>query len=215
MSSYANYLKGRSPYEDELHFNPATNNGVVQTGQQYDSRGRPINPASVQSMRDLVRASNEVMQTAGIIEETSLIKARLQKERLDRETENEKGQNRREIGQSLIVLGVWGVCGLRRRTLVSFFVMILAPVLLAQVYRDYATRGILDIVQREWNAQTLRHDLTAGLPFVLVYRGMSPNFIKMIRNIAKESAVGIYKQHVWTSDYLNRGTRRLYVLLSL
>lgn len=70
-------------------------------------------------MRDHIRASNEVMQAAGIIEETADVQARdkAMEETLQRETE--MGLRRLEVGRVLLVAGVWGVCGLRRRVLVS------------------------------------------------------------------------------------------------
>jgi hypothetical protein len=93
--------------------------GVVQTGQRYDDHGRPINPETRQRMRDHIRASNEVMQAAGIIEETADVRARDKafEETVNRETE--MGLRRLEIGRVLLVAGVWGVCGFRRRILVS------------------------------------------------------------------------------------------------
>ncbi len=92
---------------------------VVQIGQRYDGHGRPINPETRQRMRDHIRASNEVMQAAGIIEETADVRARDKafEETLNRETE--MGLRRLEIGRVLLVAGVWGVCGFRRRILVS------------------------------------------------------------------------------------------------
>lgn len=92
---------------------------MLQTGQRYDDHGRPVNPETRQRMRDHIRASNEVMQAAGIIEETSDIRARDKafEETVNRETE--MGLRRLEVGRVLLVAGVWGVCGFRRRILVS------------------------------------------------------------------------------------------------
>jgi hypothetical protein len=93
---------------------------MIQTGQRYDDRGHPVNSETRQRMRDHIRASNEVMQAAGIIEETADAQARDKafKEILQRETE--MGLRRLEVGRVLLVAGVWGVCGFRRRILVSF-----------------------------------------------------------------------------------------------
>lgn len=93
---------------------------VVRTGQRYDDHGRPVNPETRQRMRDHIRSSNEVMQAAGIIEETADVQARDMafKERVRRETE--MGLRHLEAGRVLLVAGVWGVCGFRRRILVSF-----------------------------------------------------------------------------------------------
>jgi hypothetical protein len=71
-------------------------------------------------MRDHIRASNEVMLAAGVIEETSDIQARDKafEESVNRETE--MGLRRLEVGRVLLVAGVWGVGGFRRRILVGF-----------------------------------------------------------------------------------------------
>lgn len=93
---------------------------MIQTGQRYDDRGHPVNSETRQRMKDHIRASNEVMQAAGIIEETADVRARDKafQETLQRETEI--GLRRLEVGRVLLVAGVWGVCGFRRRILVSF-----------------------------------------------------------------------------------------------
>lgn len=99
--------------------NPEENSGVVGTGQRYDDRGHPVNYETRQRMRDHVRASNEVMQAAGIIEETADIQARDKVVEDALNEEMEMGLKRLEIGRVVLVAGVWGVCGLRRRILVS------------------------------------------------------------------------------------------------
>jgi hypothetical protein len=70
-------------------------------------------------MRDHVRASNEVMQAAGIIEETADIQARDKIVENNLRQETEVGLRRLEFGRVLLVAGVWGVVGLRRRILVD------------------------------------------------------------------------------------------------
>lgn len=90
----------------------------MQDGQQYNSKGNPINPETTRRIKEQVRASNEVLSAVGVIEETSQIRARDKaiEENLQRETE--MGLRRLEIGRVILVGGVWGVCGLRRRVLV-------------------------------------------------------------------------------------------------
>jgi len=114
--------QGRSPYDEQLVTPPNVQEGgdVIRTGQRYDDRGHPVNSETRQRMKDHIRASNEVMQAAGIIEETADVRARDKafQETLQRETE--MGLRRLEVGRVLLVAGVWGVCGSRRRILVSF-----------------------------------------------------------------------------------------------
>lgn len=92
--------------------------GTVRTGQQYDNRGRPMNRETLQQSRNLVRASNEVLAAAGIIEtEEGFRKRDAEKvnERDAREEDIQKAYRRRAYGQIALTCGVWGACGLRRR----------------------------------------------------------------------------------------------------
>lgn len=105
-------------------YNEDTNHvpGTVRTGQQYDSRGRPMNRETMQQSRNLVRASNEVLAAAGIIEtEEGFRKRDVEKikERDAREEDIQKAYRRRAYGQVALTSGVWGACGLRRRIEVS------------------------------------------------------------------------------------------------
>ena len=92
----------------------------MRTGQQYDDRGRPINPETTQRTKDLVRASNEVLQAAGIIEPNADFRARDEALKAAQEEDFDKAFRRRTIGGVLLTAGVWGTSGLRRRTLVCF-----------------------------------------------------------------------------------------------
>lgn len=69
-------------------------------------------------MRDHVRASNEVMLTAGIIEETVEVTARNKAIEASIAAEMADGRRRLEVGSVILVAGVWGACSLRRRILV-------------------------------------------------------------------------------------------------
>ncbi|KFY49470.1 hypothetical protein V496_09986 [Pseudogymnoascus sp. VKM F-4515 (FW-2607)] len=112
---------GRSPYNDELIVNddPGQRDGTVRIGQQYDDRGRPINPETTQRTKDLVRASNEVLQAAGIIEPNSDFRARDEALKAAREEDFDKAFRRRTIGGVLLTAGVWGTSGMRRRTCIG------------------------------------------------------------------------------------------------
>ncbi len=171
-------LQGRSPYDEELIENPRpTDNaeGIVGTGQQYDERGHPINLETRQRIRDHIRASNEVLHAAGIIEETEEVKARDRKVQAVFLDEQRMGRRRRFIGPMVLVAGVWGVCGMRRRILVSIQnAKKSLPVTYIpwQLYKSYSTQGVIDILQQEISRYSIPHVLFAGLPAFAIYQGI-------------------------------------------
>ncbi|KFX97615.1 hypothetical protein V495_08832 [Pseudogymnoascus sp. VKM F-4514 (FW-929)] len=160
---------GRSPYNDELIVNddPGQSDGTVRTGQQYDDRGRPINPETTQRTKDLVRASNEVLQAAGIIEPNSDFRARDEALKAAREEDFDKAFRRRTIGGVLLTAGVWGTSGLRRRTL---------------LYREYSLHPLLDIIRLERVDRSIPRMLGAGLPALLLNRAFG-NFALVYEQI--------------------------------
>lgn len=112
---------GRSPYDPE----PVEGEGeetVGSSNQQYDARGRPINPETKRRNRDLIRAHNEVMLAVGVAEAENPQSAS--------ETESNRQHDAYEsnIGIRLIwaskrcieMVGVFGINGLRQRILVSY-----------------------------------------------------------------------------------------------
>lgn len=101
----------------------AESHGIVRTGQQYDARGHPINPETRQWTKDYVRAANEVMQAAGIIEDINEVRLREVKQARKLNEENNIGLKRLEYGRIAFIAGVWGVCVLRRRVLVGYLSM--------------------------------------------------------------------------------------------
>ncbi|KAL5349940.1 hypothetical protein ACLOAV_004974 [Pseudogymnoascus australis] len=160
---------GRSPYNDELIVNddPGQRDGTVRIGQQYDDRGRPINPETTQRTKDLVRASNEVLQAAGIIEPNSDFRARDEALKAAREEDFDKAFRRRTIGGVLLTAGVWGTSGMRRRTL---------------LYREYSNHPLLDIIRLERVDRSIPRMLGAGLPALLLNRAFG-NFALVYEQI--------------------------------
>ena len=68
---------GRSPYDPEMVQGEGEGEGDVEgendvgspaSRQQYDARGRPINPESKRINRDIIRSHNEVMLLVGVAE---------------------------------------------------------------------------------------------------------------------------------------------------
>ncbi len=114
----ANTCQGRSPYDDELIFPENHHPGILAIGQQYDDRGRPCNPGAQRQQKDLVHASNEVLQAAGIIESIDVINSRddeKARKSKDQEMDIVMAYRRRALGQVALTAGVWGACGMRRR----------------------------------------------------------------------------------------------------
>jgi hypothetical protein len=108
-------FKGRGPYEDE----------VIQTvgersdnGQQYNDHGHPRNPETRRREREHVRAANEVMQVTGVVEDSHALKQNASYQKTRKVEDTFTGLRLMEIGRAVLVGGVWGVLGLRRRILV-------------------------------------------------------------------------------------------------
>jgi hypothetical protein len=67
----------------------------------------------------MVQAANEVMQVTGVVEDSRAAKAKVKASNDDRMRETFAGLKYMEFGRPLLVAGVYGVIGLRRRILVS------------------------------------------------------------------------------------------------
>ncbi|KAF7554224.1 hypothetical protein G7Z17_g3081 [Cylindrodendrum hubeiense] len=59
---------GRSPYDDVVEWDRETE-GTRESTQQFDHRGRPVNPETKRINRDIVRSHNEVMLVIGVAEQ--------------------------------------------------------------------------------------------------------------------------------------------------
>lgn len=112
---------GRSPYEADVVQGEGEEEPSSSTPrQQYDGRGRPINPESKRINRDIIRSHNEVMLLVGVAEADNQPSAA--------EAESAKQHESYELllGSRLTwatrkcveMVGVFGVDGLRQRILV-------------------------------------------------------------------------------------------------
>jgi len=94
-----------------------------QPTQQYDYRGRPINPETRRMNRDIVRSHNEVMQVIGVAEPENPFSAP------EAESQRRHGDYEEDVGLALVrpaircveSSGVFGLDGLRQRILVCAF----------------------------------------------------------------------------------------------
>ena len=146
-------LQGRTAYEDETLDAQDLQNGHGKT-QLYDEHGHPRNPETRRRERELVRAANEVMQVTGVVEDSITAKARARAFRVDKNEETLTGLNLMEVGRSVLVAGVWGTMGLRKRIL---------------LYRSYSQTGLLGILRHERALHSDAHLILTGLPAVAAF----------------------------------------------
>ena len=113
----SNNSQGRGPYESEVIETSA--DGRREGGQQYSSNGRPRNPETKRREREHVRAANEVMQVTGIVEDSLAAKFKATEALINKNFDTLTGLRLMEAGRVVLVAGVWGALGLRRRILVG------------------------------------------------------------------------------------------------
>lgn len=99
-------------------------NGVSdprQPRQQYDHRGRPVNPDTKRRNRDIIRSHNEVMLVIGVAEpEHPASRPEFKSQQRHYEYEEEAGQRLNTAANRCIdVAGLFGIHGLRQRILVG------------------------------------------------------------------------------------------------
>lgn len=111
--------QGRGHYEEEVIVNPEAEASTGPHQQLYNDRGYPRNPETKRQEREHVRAANEVMQVTGVVEDSLAAKVKASKYVAEKNQETLTGLRFMEAGRAVLVGGVWGVLGLRRRILVS------------------------------------------------------------------------------------------------
>lgn len=113
-----NTSQGRGHYEEEVIVDPGAEHPSGSNLQQYNERGYPRNPETKRQEREHVRAANEVMQVTGVVEDSLAAKVKANQLLNDKNQETLTGLRLMEAGRAVLVGGVWGVLGLRRRILV-------------------------------------------------------------------------------------------------
>jgi hypothetical protein len=111
--------QGRGHYEEEVIVNPEAEASSGPNPQQYNDRGYPRNPETKRQEREHVRAANEVMQVTGVVEDSLAAKVKASQFMNEKNQETLTGLRFMEGGRAVLVGGVWGVLGLRRRILVT------------------------------------------------------------------------------------------------
>lgn len=93
--------------------------GSQSSTQQYDEKGRPVNPETKRLNREIVRSHNEVMHVIGVAEpDPNSNESEVQSARRYLLYEHIIGDRMEMIGKGLSDVGVWGFTGLRQRILV-------------------------------------------------------------------------------------------------
>ncbi|KAK3325537.1 hypothetical protein B0H66DRAFT_599692 [Apodospora peruviana] len=153
---------GRSPYDEEVFEPPSqpgpTSSSAQQYEQQYDQRGRPVNPQTRRINRDVIRSHNEVMLAIGVVEpEASWQEAQAKAEsiRRHRVAEDTFAKNLVVVHEVLESTALWGVNGMRQRIL---------------IYKQYAQSPIHQLFAAHKGHQLMswRSYLLDGLPAMVV-----------------------------------------------
>ncbi|KAM3074921.1 hypothetical protein ACMFMG_008327 [Clarireedia jacksonii] len=155
LESLTAWALGRTPYEDLLI--QSDQRDTQPNIQQYDQHGHPRNPETKRRERENVRAANEVMQATGIVEDLTAVRRAARAYREEKDAETYEGLRLMETERAIIVAGVWGVLGFRRRVL---------------LYKSYSEIGILALIRHERASRSLPKLLFAGFPAVLAYHGI-------------------------------------------
>ncbi|KAL2179098.1 uncharacterized protein P884DRAFT_239682 [Thermothelomyces heterothallicus CBS 202.75] len=143
---------GRSPYDEVVPGEGPEDPRAPR--QQYDERGRPINPETKRINRDVIRSHNEVMMVIGVAEpENSLVDAQAEAAREQQRYEDRVGRTLLLYGGVLNTAAIWGVNGMRQRIL---------------LYKPYSQTTFYGMFRMAWSRQSLGPYLFGGLPSFLV-----------------------------------------------
>ncbi|KAJ6785113.1 hypothetical protein PWT90_08108 [Aphanocladium album] len=137
---------GRSPYDDVLEGDGPEDHR--HPPQEYDQRGRPVNPDTKRINREIVRSHNEVMLLIGVAEPENPNKSP------EAESQRRHDAHEEEIGRQLDsharrameMVGLFGIHGLRQRIL---------------IYREYSQIPYWHLWQRK-NEFSWRRDVIPG-----------------------------------------------------
>lgn len=109
-------MEGSDEVEEQQTFNQCQ-----QHQQQYDNRGRPINPETKRINRDIIRSHNEVMLVIGVAEqETANLGPNAEVGKRHQLYEDDMGIRLGASAHRCVeAIGLLGLHGLRQRILVS------------------------------------------------------------------------------------------------
>jgi hypothetical protein len=140
---------GRSPYDEVVDGDGEADS--QEPAQQYDSRGRPVNPETRRTNRDIIRAHNEVMLVIGVAEpENQQPSTELASQIRHEAYEEQIGEKLMPLGARAIeFVGLLGLDSLRQRIL---------------VYKHYAQCPFWKSFYFVRRSMSISRDILAGLP---------------------------------------------------
>ncbi|KAH7165996.1 hypothetical protein EDB81DRAFT_269387 [Dactylonectria macrodidyma] len=145
---------GRSPYDDEVEWVRETE-GTGETTQQFDHRGRPVNPETKRINRDIVRSHNEVMLVIGVAEqENPNLGPEAESQRRHEAYEDSIGIKIASSAHRCIeAVGIFGLHGARQRIL---------------IYKRYSQIPFWDLYQATRKDFSFFRDILPGAPASLL-----------------------------------------------
>lgn len=148
---------GRSPYDDVVEGEGEAD--PHEPERQYDDKGRVVNPETKRTIKNVIRAHNEVMLVIGVAEpenaggkkdEDPLVKEH-------QAYEQDTGKTLLSLGRAITVFGIWGVHGFRQRVL---------------LYRPYSHVEFSRLIHFERTRHSCVSIMFAGLPSFLTMQSL-------------------------------------------
>ncbi|KAK7409585.1 hypothetical protein QQX98_008247 [Neonectria punicea] len=145
---------GRSPYDDVVEWDRETD-GAHESAQQFDHRGRPVNPETKRINRDIVRSHNEVMLVIGVAEqENPNLGPEAESQRRHEAYEDRIGIKLASSAHRCIeAVGIFGLHGARQRIL---------------IYKRYSRIPFWDLYQATRKDFSFSRDVLPGAPVSLL-----------------------------------------------
>lgn len=163
--------KGRSPYDEVVDGEGEETHG--EPAQQYDHRGRPINPDTKRINRDMIRAHNEVMLVIGVAEpENPYSGPEADSQRRHEAYEESVGlQLATPARRCVESVGILGLHGLRQRILVCLCISEAVLLMKKRLWLIHAPGlhqilpcAILELFRRARTDFSFTRDILAGAP---------------------------------------------------
>ncbi|KAK4169098.1 hypothetical protein QBC43DRAFT_308680 [Cladorrhinum sp. PSN259] len=145
---------GRSPYDEVVPGEGPPDHPVNGYVQQYDERGRPVNPETKRINKDVIRSHNEVMTVIGVAEPDN--------GGIEAQAEAAIRHHRRDdaIGRRLVLAAgiletscIWGINGIRQRIL---------------LYQEYSNVSFYNMCKLAKTEQSSTAFFLGGLPSFMV-----------------------------------------------
>lgn len=134
-----------------VEVNEAPNEDASETAQQYDQRGRPINPNTKRINRDIIRSHNEVMLVIGVAEPENpapVPDGQAQQQEHDNYEDSAGLALISMAGRCIETVGVFGIHGFRQRIL---------------IYKRYSAIPFWDLYRQARNDFSFSRDVLPGV----------------------------------------------------